>query len=88
MVELLGFIITVIVLLFFNVLMYRKLRNKRGTQNTSHNTASDAISQQYYELLFAVEQKCPGESRHDTALRCIRSAQRNSCCGGVAQQHT
>lgn len=47
----------------------------------------DAISQQYYELLYSVEQKWPNESRHQTALRYIQQAERNSKCSNVAQQH-
>jgi len=31
--------------------------------------------QKYYELLYEVEDKCPGESRHETALRYIRERQ-------------
>jgi len=34
-----------------------------------------AEMQRYYELLFAVETKCPGETRHQTALRYIRQAE-------------
>ena len=74
--------------LLCGTLLERNSKSKVSTPSASHNTASDAISQQYYELLFAVEQKVPGESRHDTALQCIRSAQRNSGCGCVAKQHT
>ena len=60
---------------------------KVGTPSASHNSARDAISQQYYELLYSVEQKFPNESRHQTALRYIQQAERNSRCGGVAKQH-
>lgn len=59
----------------------------KGTRFTSTNISSDAISQQYYELLWAVEQKQPGESRHEAALRCIRLCESSSDCG-VAKQHT
>ena len=45
-----------------------------------------AISQLYNELLMAVAQKFPGESRHETALRYIRSVERNSNCGVAKQQ--
>ena len=58
-----------------------------GTPSASHNTGMDSISQQYYELLYSVEQKWPNESRHQTALRYIQQAERNSKCGGVAKQH-
>jgi len=30
------------------------------------------LSHNYHELLYAVENKCPGETRHQTALRYIR----------------
>ena len=32
----------------------------------------------YYELLWAVESKTPGESRHETALRYIQESERGS----------
>jgi heme/copper-type cytochrome/quinol oxidase subunit 3 len=65
----------------------KRLYTKVGTPSASHNTGMDAISQQYYELLYSVEQKWPNESRHQTALRYIQQAERNSKCGGVAKQH-
>jgi len=34
-----------------------------------------SIKSLYYELLFAVESKFNGESRHETALRYIREAE-------------
>lgn len=34
------------------------------------------LSAKYFELLYAVESKHPGESRHETALRYIRQAER------------
>ena len=39
------------------------------------------ISDKYYELLFAVEAKFPGETRHETALRYIleRASNSNNC---------
>jgi hypothetical protein len=37
-------------------------------------------AERYRELLFAVESKFPGESRHETALRYIRKVER-TCCG-------
>lgn len=40
------------------------------------------ISAKYHELLYAVEQKFPNESRHETALRYIRNAE-NGCCRAV-----
>ena len=33
---------------------------------------------QYNELLLAVETKCPNETRHETALRYIREAEKGS----------
>lgn len=33
----------------------------------------------YHELLFAVERKFPGESRHETALKYIRAAENETC---------
>lgn len=58
-----------------------------GAPSASHNTGMNAISQQYYELLYSVEQKWHNESRHQTALRYIQQAERNSKCGGIAKQH-
>jgi hypothetical protein len=34
-----------------------------------------AIQEPYWELLYAVESKHPGETRHETALRYIRQAE-------------
>jgi len=79
----LGFVIGGVVCLY----MVRHGYIKVGTPSASHNTGMDAISQQYYELLYSVEQKWPNESRHQTALRYIQQAERNSKCGGVAKQH-
>jgi len=31
--------------------------------------------EKYFELLYAVANKYPGETRHQTALRCIRSCE-------------
>ncbi len=41
----------------------------------------DHIKTLYEELLFAVEQKIPNETRHQTALRLIQQAQRGECHG-------
>ena len=60
---------------------------KVSTPSASHNTGMDAISQQYYELLYSVEQKFPNETRHQTALRYIQQAEQFSKCSGVAKQH-
>lgn len=43
-----------------------------------------ALEAQYHELLLAVEQKFPGESRHDTALRFIREREAKSHEAGTA----
>jgi len=42
-----------------------------------------AISDKYHELLFAVENKIEGESRHETALRIIKEHERG---GNEAQE--
>jgi hypothetical protein len=43
----------------------------------------------YHELLYAVAQKFPGESRHETALRYIRQAeQRSDSIPSAAQEPT
>lgn len=39
----------------------------------------DALSKKYYELLYSVEIKHPNETRHETALRYIREAERHDC---------
>jgi hypothetical protein len=56
-----------------------------GTHPTVASTGSLKFEQLYNELLLAVEQKCEGESRHQTALRLIRSSQSNSECGSKLQ---
>ena len=38
----------------------------------------EAVDERYWELIMAVENKYPGETRHKTALRLIREAQRRS----------
>jgi hypothetical protein len=42
--------------------------------------------QQYHELLYAVSQKFPGETRHETALRYIRAAEARASEPGEAKQ--
>jgi len=44
----------------------------------SHSAAAMEVARLYHELLYAVEYKVPGESRHGTALRLIRDAQRST----------
>lgn len=39
----------------------------------------------YDELIYAVERKFPGESRHETALRYIREAERRATEGEAAK---
>lgn len=36
------------------------------------------ILQNYYELIYAVENKYPGETRHETALRYILEAEKST----------
>ena len=43
------------------------------------------LKDKYYELLYAVEQKFPGETRHETALRYIRQREENKG-GNIPQQ--
>lgn len=43
------------------------------------------IAQLYSELLMAVESKYPGESRHETALRYIRSQEHGKTRVGAAK---
>ena len=53
----------------------------------AHNNESDAILQRYNELLFAVGQKYPNETRHQTALRYIQQAEQFDNGGVVKQAH-
>ena len=53
-------------------------KDKNGEPKTlreSVDTLED-VSNKYHELLLAVESKCPGETRHETALRYISEAER------------
>jgi hypothetical protein len=43
------------------------------------------LQSNYYELLYAVSKKYPGESRHQTALRYIREGD-TGCTSNTAQQ--
>jgi len=45
------------------------------------------VSERYNELLYAVAQKFPGESRHETALRYIREAERHDGEAGSCKQN-
>ena len=40
--------------------------------------APDMVQEKYHELLYAVGNKWPGETRHETALRYIRQAEQSS----------
>lgn len=54
------------------------------TTLTSHPPADGVeMSAKYYELILAVGNKHPGESRHETALRYIRQSENNNA--GPAQ---
>lgn len=43
------------------------------------------ISVKYYELIYAVGNAYPNESRHETALRYIKEAESNVDCGTEKQ---
>ena len=61
--------------------------HKHGGQDEALLSAiEDAVevnSEVYQELLYAVETKCPGETRHETALRYIKEGQNRG--SGVAK---
>lgn len=40
----------------------------------------DDISDKYFELIYAVGKKYPGETRHQTALRYIMHAEKDNGC--------
>jgi len=46
----------------------------------AHKTCREQndVKRKYYQLIVAVEQKYPGESRHDTALRYIKEREESS----------
>lgn len=49
----------------------------------------DHLSGKYYELIYQVSRKYPGETRHETALRYLREAERSHDAtgnAGVAEQ--
>ena len=48
---------------------------------------AEQAERSYCELLYAVGNKYPGETRHETALRYIRNAERGSDTTGQEQQH-
>ncbi len=45
------------------------------------------LSNKYYQLLFTVGNKYPGESRHETALRYIREREARRSKAGMADVH-
>ena len=45
------------------------------------------VSELYHELLYAVERKFPGESRHETALRYIRDTEERVCEAGSCKKN-
>ena len=52
---------------------------KQSAQNDTAKPAGDGgITKLYHELLYQVATKHPGETRHETALRYIRNAERGS----------
>ena len=50
----------------------------RLQSDTNSSSCSGSVKDLYYELLYAVGKKYPGESRHETALRYIQSAEAGS----------
>lgn len=46
----------------------------------------EAERDRYYELLYAVEKKHPGETRHETALRHIKQAEAQTGDAGQASR--
>lgn len=57
-----------------------------GTAPTDTPTQESATQALYHELLFAVANKHPGETRHETALRYIRQAENPGTAQMQAQQ--
>lgn len=83
---------------FWCVLVYGALRGKgirraelpprlRDCISPSPCSASD-VSELYNELLYAVAQKFPGESRHETALRYIREREQSTGEAGSCKQNS
>ncbi len=58
----------------------------RGTAGSAGavNRVPCEVSLKYNELLYAVARKFPGESRHETALRYIRDAERRALDSAVS----
>jgi len=75
-----------IMMLLFRPWQQYRLGNRKISK-PAHNNESDAILQRYNELLFAVGQKYPNETRHQTALRYIQQAEQFDNGGVVKQAH-
>ncbi len=56
--------------------MKKKVKNKKNS-----------ILKKYYELLYAVSEKYPGDTRHETALRYIKSYGLNYCGGETSEDN-
>lgn len=65
----------------------QRLRHRIGLWLRPIDTKKD-VARLYHELLYAVESKHYGESRHETALRYIRSAEHSQTKVGVARSST
>ena len=53
----------------------------------SISSDTDSVKDLYYELLYAVGKKYPGESRHETALRYILAAEAGSNIAGCEKSN-
>lgn len=52
----------------------------------SNESALSILTRRYEELIMAVENKNPDESRHETALRLIKEGQKsNGECGSIKE---
>ena len=57
---------------FAEGLEIKEILKNDETETFKPDYNTEAVADFYQELLYAVESKYPGESRHDTALRYIR----------------
>ena len=57
-------------------------------QSTGWMEKNEKVNHNYYELLWAVERKDPGETRHQTALRYIREAENKTESGSQVANHS
>lgn len=74
---------------FLTELVMRKKSKKPNIKEENLNSQQQintAISHKYNELLMAVEQKVPSQSRHETALQLIISSQNNNSAGQAEKQ--